>query len=161
MEVVMKQYAKVPVLVVIAILSFAACKSGPKFSDVTGKDWNLIEVQVKPHNIDFDRGKLVEEGFGDIFTLRFDTERVNGVGAPNHYFAPYTLENNQAITISAVSGTTIVPLHEPEKLKEHDFFFYLQNTARWNLKDGNLELHTKGEDDAEVILIFAPAGSKK
>ena len=156
----MKKYAKVPVLAVIAVLSFAACKSGPKFSDVSGKDWNLIEVQVKPHNIDFDRGKLVEEGFGDIFTLRFDPERVNGVGAPNRYFAPYTLENNQAIKISTVSGTMMVPLHAPEKLKEHDFFTYLQNTARWNLANGNLELYTTGEDGVEVTLIFAPTGGK-
>jgi len=89
----MNRYAKKMALwaAVFILAAYAcACASVPEFSTVMNKDWNLAEIRTKPENIIIERGKLKEEGFGDIFTLRFDTERVNGVGAPNRYFAPYT-----------------------------------------------------------------------
>jgi heat shock protein HslJ len=153
----MKKYV---VISTLFILLCAGCSSAPKFSSVINKDWNLIEVQIKPSNIIFDRNQLVSEGFGELFTLRFDEERVNGIAAPNRYFAPYTLNSDQLISIQTIAGTMMVPLHEPEKLKEHDFFVYLQNTSKWNLIKGNLQLYTKGEKGTEAILIFAPAGKK-
>jgi len=154
----MNRYVKKMALWASAVFTLAACASAPKFADVMSKDWNLVEVRIKPENIIFERSKLVEEGFGDIFTLRFDTERVNGVAAPNRYFAPYTLAEKQGITIKTVAQTLMVPLREPEKLKEHDFFVYLQNTDKWNFTKGKLELYSKGEDGAEAVLVFDPAG---
>jgi heat shock protein HslJ len=121
------------------------------------KDWNLIAVRGSPENITFNRNKLVEEGFKDIFTLRFDKERVSGIGAPNHYFAPYTLpDNKQAITIKTIAQSQMAPLREPEYLKEHEFFAYLQNTTRWNIAGKNLELYTADKDGAAAVLVFAP-----
>jgi len=156
----MNRYAKKVALwaAVVFILVLAACASAPKFTEVMNKDWNLVEARIKPENIIFERSKLVEEGFGDIFTLRFDAERVNGVAAPNRYFAPYTLTDKQGITIKTVAQTLMVPLREPEKLKESDFFAYLQNAAKWNFTKGKLELYSKGEDGAEAVLVFVPAG---
>ena len=143
------------ILVVFLVICAASCKSAPNFADVSGKEWKLIEVQVKNNNIGFDRGALTTEGFGDIFTLTFDLERISGVGAPNRYVAPYTLDKNQAISIKTIAGTLMAPLRQPEKLKEHDYFKYLENSYKWDLSGGKLALLTKAEDGAEVKMIFS------
>jgi heat shock protein HslJ len=153
----MDRYVKRTALWAAAVFILAACAGAPPFSDVMNKDWNLAEVRVKPENIIIERDKLKEEGFGDIFTLRVDAERVSGVGAPNRYFAPYTLADKQGITVKMVSQTMMLAIREPEKLKEHDYFAYLQNAAKWNMVKGNLELLSKAKDGAEAILVFAPA----
>jgi heat shock protein HslJ len=132
-----------------------ACKGTPKFSNVSGKVWLLVEVRTKDENIIFDRKNLDAEGFKDIFTLNFDAERMSGTGAPNRYTAPFSLEKNQAITVKPVAGTMMAAIREPEKLKEHDFFTYLQNTSKWNLVKGKLELYTKNENDEEAVMVFA------
>jgi len=156
----MNRYAKKTALwaAVVFFLVLAACSGAPKFTDAMNKDWNLVEARIKPSNIIFERGKLVEEGFGDIFSLRFDTDRISGTAAPNRYFAPYALADKQGITIQTVSQTMMLPLREPEKLKEQDYFAYLQKTTRWNLTKENLELYSTGEDGAETVLVFTPAG---
>jgi len=152
----MKCYTKILALLLTMIAVPFACSSVPKFADIVDKDWRLIEVRNSTENITFDRNKLEEEGFSDFFTMRFDKERVNGVGAPNRYFAPYTqTDNKQEISIKPIAQTQMAALFEPEELKEHVFFFYLQNTKRWNIAGGNLELHSKGEDGTETILVFA------
>jgi len=132
-----------------AVFIFAACAGVPEFSTVMDKDWNLAEIRTKPENIIIERGD-------NIFTLRFDTERVNGIGAPNRYFAPYTLADKQGITIKMVAQTQMIAIREPEKLKEHDYFIYLQNVTKWNFTKENLELYSKGEDGAEAVLVFVP-----
>jgi len=153
----MSSYAKFIALLLIIIAVSFACSSTPKFSDVMNKDWKLIAVRGGPGNITFNRSKLVEEGFADIFTLRFDQERVNGVGAPNRFFAPYTrTDKKQGIAIQAIAQSQMAPLREPEYLKEQEFFAYLQNTTQWNIAGGNLELQSTGETGAAAILVFAP-----
>jgi heat shock protein HslJ len=152
----MSRYAKFMILLLTIIAMPFACSSAPKFSDVVDKDWKLITVRGGLENITFDRGKLVEEGFADIFTLRFDKERVNGVGAPNRYFAPYTLSDKQGISIKAIAQSQMAPLREPEYLKEFDFFAYLQNTTQWNIAGGNLELQSTGTSGTAAVLVFAP-----
>ncbi|MCL2269876.1 MAG: META domain-containing protein [Treponema sp.] len=135
-----------------------ACASVQEFSDVQNKDWNLSEIRIKPENITIDRAKLAETGFKEAFTLRFDKERVNGIGAPNRYFAPYLLTEKQGITIKTVAKTLMAAIIEPEGLTEHQFFIYLQNAVKWNLVKGNLELHSKAEDGTEAVLVFTPSG---
>jgi heat shock protein HslJ len=152
----MNRYAKITALLLIIIAMPVACSSSPKFTKVADKDWKLIEVRGGLENITFDRNKLTEEGFADIFTLRFDKERVNGVGAPNRYFAPYTLSDKLGITIKTIAQSQMAPLREPEYFKEQDFFAYLQNTVKWGIAKKNLELHSTGTDGAEAVLVFAP-----
>jgi len=152
----MNRYVKKMARWAAVIFILAACTSVPRFSDVMNRDWKLAEIRINPENIIIKRGKL-PEGLGDIFTLRFDAERVNGVGAPNRYFAPYTVDK-QGITIKTVAQTLMIAIHEPEELKEKDFFAYLQNTTEWNIVKENLELYSTGDDGAEVVLIFIPAG---
>ena len=158
----MYRYLKTVPLILLIFFTQSACKSGPKFADVVNKDWKLIEVHIASKDIGFDRGVLEEEGFGEIFTLRFDgsEQRVNGVAAPNRYFAPYTVADKQEISISTMAGTLMAALHAPEKLKEQDYFTYLQNTYKWNLADGKLELYTKTEDGAEAVLFYITTEKK-
>ena len=151
----MNCYAKIMALLLIIIAMPFACTSAPKFSDVLDKDWKLIAVRGA-ENINFNRGKLVEEEFPDIFTLRFDQERVNGVGAPNRFFAPYTLADKQGISIQTIAQSQMAPLREPEYLKEQDFFAYLQSATQWNIVKGGLELHSTDKDGAAAVLVFAP-----
>jgi heat shock protein HslJ len=155
----MKRYVKQIAVLLAAVCVNLACAGSPKFSDVKDKDWELVEMRSKSGNILFDRNKLKQEGFENIFTLRFDAERVNGVGAPNHFGAPYTTADKQAISIKPAIQTLMAPLREPEKLKENEFFNYLHYTTKWNLDKGNLELYSRGEN-GEVVLVFAPGKGK-
>ena len=157
----MKRYVKLLLPAFVISCMPVACSSSPKFADVINRDWNLAEVRLQNETVVFEREKLAEEGFNEIFTLRFDDERVNGVGAPNRYFAPYTVTDKQGITINTIAGTLMASIREPEKLKEHSYFGYLQNVTRWNLVKGNLELYSRGDDGTEAVLVYVPAGTGK
>ena len=146
----MNSYAKIMSFLLITVSMPAACLGVPNFSDVQNRDWNLAEIRIGPESITID-------GAGEMFTLRFDMERVNGIGMPNRYFAPYTLADKQGIAINTMAQTRMAALREPEKLKEDEFFFYLQNAVRWNLVRGNLELFSRGQDGLQAVLIFVPA----
>jgi len=147
--------AKQFVLLILTVFILGACSSAPKFSDVAGKEWLLTEVRIQPNNILFDRNTLKSEGFENIFTLNFDAERLSGTGAPNRYMAPFTLDKKQVIKVEPIAGTLMAPLREPEKLKEREFFNYIQNANKWNFANGSFELYTTGEDEAEVVLVFS------
>jgi heat shock protein HslJ len=143
-------------LMMAGALWLAACGSTPKFSDVRDREWRLTAVRTAPEDIVFDRNLLVDEGFGDIFTLRFSADQVSGKGAPNRYFGPYEAGKDLGLSIKNVAATLMAPIREPEKLKERDFFTYLQNASRWTINQGNLELSTRGENGAEAVMVFAP-----
>jgi heat shock protein HslJ len=141
-------------LVLAGALFCAACGSTPQFSDVRDKEWKLIAVRIGKETIAFDRNQLIDEGFGDIFTIRF-ADQVSGMGAPNRYFGPYEAGKDLSLSIKNVAATLMAPIREPEKLKERDFFAYLGNAYRWNLnKEKQLELSTKGEDGVEAVMVF-------
>ena len=140
-------------MLVIAVI--IGCSSGPKFSDVTGKEWKLIEVNANGRDIHFNRDTLTNEDSGDIFTFNFDAQNISVTGAPSQSSGQYTLGSNQAISLSPMSPTMTTPLRQPEKLREQDFFVYMQNVYKWNLVDTNLELYSKTEDNAEVRLVFS------
>jgi heat shock protein HslJ len=141
-------------LILAGAVFLAACGSTPKFEDIRDKEWKLIAVQTEPGNITFDRNRLIDEGFGDIFTIHF-TDRVSGKGAPNRYFGPYEAGNDRSLLISNVAATLMAPIREPEKLKERDVFNYLENVYRWDINQGNLKLFTKGEGGVEAVMVFA------
>ena len=146
---------KVMTIFVFAILVLSACRSIPNFSDVTGREWLLAEIRTQSGKITIDRNELKNSGFGDnIFSLTLDAGRLSGMGAPNRYFGPYTLGDGQSISIQNIAGTLMAPLFEPEKLKEHEFFMYLQNAYKWDFVKGQLELYTRSENRAETVLVF-------
>jgi heat shock protein HslJ len=139
---------------VSVLMLCVACSGGPKFTEAQGKEWKLVEIRTSPENIVFNRSTLISEGFGDIFTLRFEPDRVQGMAAPNRFFGPYELGKGQNLVIKNVAGTLMAPIREPEKLKEHDYFIYLQNATRWDINNKNLELYTKSEDSQEAVMVF-------
>ena len=142
------------IVLIVAMAASVSCGSSPKFSDITGKEWKLIEVHIDGRDIDFDRSVLANDGFSELFTLNFDAQNISGVGAPNRYSAPYTQDKNQTISIKLARSTMMASIREPEKLKEQDYFVYIQNAYEWKLDDKNLRLLSKTEAGAEVVLVF-------
>jgi heat shock protein HslJ len=156
----MKRFDRWGVFFMTAMVSLASCNSTPQFQTVQDKEWRLVEVRVQPEGIRFDRQKLTDEGFGDIFIIQFDKDRLNGKGAPNRYMGPYEVGEKQSIKIGNVAGTLMAPIREPERLKEREYFNYLANVYKWDLNGENLELHTKSDDGREVVLVYV-AGQEK
>ncbi|MDR1655039.1 MAG: META domain-containing protein [Treponema sp.] len=152
-------------LATAVFLWFNACTGEPaprqdpvsalSLDQVTGKQFRLTEIRVpQGESLIFDREKLIEEGFEDIFTLTFDAERISGRGAPNRYSAPYELGSGKSIKIGLIAGTLMAPLRSPEKLQEAGYFSYLQNVSQWNLQGWNLELSTKTAEGREALMIY-------
>jgi heat shock protein HslJ len=141
------------VLVLAGAVLLAACAGVPKFEDIRDREWKLAEVRTEAGNIILDRSQLIAEGFGDVFTIRF-ADQVSGRGAPNRYSGPYEAGKDLSLRIEKVAATLMAPIREPEKLKEREFFNYLQNVYRWNINQGNLELSARGEGGAEALLVF-------
>jgi len=153
----MNRYVQLAVLFAAAVFTQTSCAGVPGFTDVRDKNWKLMEIRAGEDNVIFQRSMLTQEVPKDAFTLRFDAERVNGAGCPNRYVAPYTLAKKQAIDIKTIAGTLMAALFEPEQLKEREFFAYLEKADQWNLVKGNLELRSKNDEGAEVVLVFALA----
>jgi heat shock protein HslJ len=146
------------VIILIAFGCSSAPSSTTNFTEVTGKEWKLIQVKIEGRNIHFNRKELIEHEADHIFTLNFDAQTISGVGAPNRYNAPYTLGDlkERAITINPMRSTLMAALWQPEKLKEYDFFIYMQNIYKWDLTNNqHLELHSKTEDNKDVVLVFS------
>jgi len=144
-------------LITTLVLSCKTTNTLTDISDALEKDWKLIEVHVNNKNTEFNRQTLIREGFGDIFTIKIDAQSVSGTGAPNRYSAPYTpsAEDITSVKIETVRSTLMAPIHHPEKLREHEFFVYIQNTYKWGLSDDKLELHSKNDSGADVVIVFS------
>ena len=123
------------------------------FSDVIGKQWKLIQVKINGESTGFDRS-LLSENFREAFTLSFTQEMVSGTGAPNLYSAPYTLGDNQNIKIMMMRSTLMASIFEPRGLSESDFYNYVQSANEWRLIGEKLELHSRLQDNREVLLVF-------
>ena len=144
-------------LTICALFIFNACSSKPKIMDVTkvtDREWMLTEIKTKPRNITLNRNDSESKGFGNSFTLRFDAERLGGVGAPNRYTAPYKIDQDQSIEVKDIAATLMAPIQELTNLKEHEYFAYLQNAYKWHASKGKLELHTKNKDGVKAVLIY-------
>jgi heat shock protein HslJ len=140
------------------------------FSRIERIDWNLAEVRktstavIKDktdrtaeaknmsENIVIDRTKVQRE----IYSIRFQEGRVHGRGADNIYFAPYTADENNTLSIKKIAGTRMVPLFEMENFSEYDYFQYLEKAYRWEFHDWKLKLFTYDKDNEEAVLEFVP-----
>ena len=168
----MKNIVKSLVLFVLVFFVITGCNGTPKsgdeidsnlnvdliqgnFTDVQNKDWLLVELRIDGTDIGFNRSALAEEGFAEMYTLSFIEDRLSGVGAPNRFFAQYSLKDGNNISISAIAGTLMATFLEPEKLKEHEFFGWLQNAYKWRLSGDNFELFSKADNGAEAIMVFS------
>ena len=140
-------------LVLTGAVLLAACGSTPQFGDILNRTWKLASIQTGTGNIILDRNQLIAQGFEDVFTIQF-ADQVSGRGAPNRYFGPYEAGKDRGLSIKKVAATLMAPIREPDKLKEREFFNYLENAYRWNINQGNLEISTKGEGGVEAVMVF-------
>jgi heat shock protein HslJ len=125
------------------------------FGEVLGKVWALDELATESGAIIINRGKLEADGMGDAFTLQADAERISGMGAPNRYFSPYRVGEDQEIAISPIAGTLMMGLADPEGLQEREYFNYLEQANQWRLTGDKLELYSETPEGDPVIMIFA------
>jgi heat shock protein HslJ len=124
------------------------------FAEVQGKLWALDEVVTESGSVIINRRKLEADGMGNAFSLEADAERISGTGAPNRYFSPYTVGENQEISISPIAGTLMMGLVDPEGLQEREYFNYLEQANQWLLTGGRLELYSETAEGDPVIMIF-------
>jgi heat shock protein HslJ len=140
-------------LVVTAVSACAsgAAQSNPVFADVRDVDWVLTEVKSSSETIRINRQNL-EQILDSAFTLRFDSERVSGVGAFNRYSGPYTTGEGRSLSIGTMVSTKMMSLIQPEGLTEDEFFDYLAKVTGWDLREGRLELTSSSGSGA--VLVF-------
>ena len=125
-----------------------------EISDVTGKEWILTELRIAGKTTIIDRKKLEADSMGGFFTLMFSEDRISGMGAPNRYFAPYTVLDRKTLNIGLIAGTMMLAFREPEELKENEYFNYLSKVTQLDLHGEKLELYSVDSSEAEVVLVF-------
>ena len=125
--------------------------SGSGIGEIIGREWILDEFIHGSEAVSINRTR--SGALGEIFTLRFDEERVSGMAAPNRYFGPYTAGAGNTLSIGPMAGTLMASFFEPEELKEHEFYAYLEKVEMWELRGKRLVLHTNGEDGKEAMLL--------
>jgi len=125
---------------------------------VAGKDWKLVQVSVSDafsRQVIFDRNTLAKEAAGNIFILKITADTLSGTAAPNTYSGPYTINvAERKITVQPMRTTLMASLWQPEKLREHDYFTYLNNTYKWYVSNKKLLLNSKSEDGKEILLTY-------
>jgi len=152
--------ATAAVVIAVVVVLTIGCKTTnvTDFAEATGKDWKLLEVHVErtpfAQKIIYDRNALRRENVGNIYTLNFGNEQISGTGAPNRFNAPYTLGEDQTISIMPFISTQMGPIIQPEKLQEHVFYGYMQNVYEWKINHGKLELFSRTENGNLVRLVF-------
>jgi len=150
---------KITILFLLAGLIMSCASTGGNtesitdFTLITGLEWKLAEVRVNGTRTEFNRDNM-EVGIREFFTVTFTNETISGRGSPNTYSAPYIFGANQAVSILPMRSTLMAALREPDELKEHDFFTYLQNTYAWEATSKNFTLLSKNDEGREVRLIF-------
>jgi hypothetical protein len=150
-----KTIAKITLILVPAFFSFAGDVSVPDsvpFSRVQRIDWNLIEVKNVSAAIVIDRAKVQRE----IYSLKFQEDRIRGKGADNIYSAPYIAGVNNSLSIQRITSTYMVPIFETENFSEYEYFRHLEKVYRWEFIDWKLRLYTYDKNNVETILEFIP-----
>ncbi|MCL2265165.1 MAG: META domain-containing protein [Treponema sp.] len=145
--------------VVLAVACLTGCASTnsktnsnfKEFSDVIGKDLILLEIQIDSTPSE---RIVVEDRTNNTYTIKFDGSIVSGVGAPNRYSAPYSLSENQTIKVELLRSTLMASILQNEKIPEHVYYGYLQNSYKWETKSGALILHSRAENNRNVRLVF-------
>ena len=138
---------------IFAVICLLGCVSTGAISDIQGKEWILEEFSVGGKTTRINRSN--DFGLGEIYSINFEEGRVSGVGAPNRFFGPYIAGSGSLLTMGPMGATQMASFIEPEELKEHEYFAYLNAVYRWGLRGGKLELYTKNTDGSEVVLVFA------
>jgi len=150
-----KTIMKIALLFIPAIFSFAdeiTIADNVPFSRVQRLDWNLAEVKSGSATVIIDRTNAQTE----IYSIRFQEDRIRGRGANNIYFAPYIAGANNSLSIRRIASTFMAPIFEMENFSEYEYFRYLERAYRWEFHDWKLKLYTYDENNGEAILEFVP-----
>ena len=148
-----------PAIVFLSCVSEASAREGGAvFSDVEEKELFLSEVKSAGKITHIDRISLEADSMGWVYSISFHANegRVSGMGAPNRFFGPYTVDANRNLSIGNLASTLMMAIKEPEDLKEHEYFRYLSTVTRWDIREGKLELYGSGGNGIEVLLVFVP-----
>jgi heat shock protein HslJ len=145
-----------PTLVFVSCAGGASFKkgSGAEFKDVQGKEWTLQQIKSQGKTVTIDRKKLEANNMGGVFTINFEEGRVSGMGAPNRYFGPYSVDSNNTLSIGLLASTMMMAFYEPEELKEKQFTDYLSNAKHWDIRSKKLYLYSANSEGADTVLIF-------
>jgi hypothetical protein len=140
-------------------LCFYACAGQQSFGSLQEKEWKLVEVRNEPatlrDTIHFDRSKLRTEGMDDIFVLTFSASgRASGKAAPKTYTASYEQGAGRSLSFKQLTSASVERDLAPERLREADYFGFLERANRWDYNAGKLELYSTNLDGQEVVLIF-------
>ena len=127
---------------------------GATFNDAEGKEWLLLELKSGGKTITMYRQKLALDNLIGVYSLSFKEGRLSGMGAPNRYNAPYSVDVNRSLNIGLIASTMMAAFREPPGLKEKEFFDSLSATQRWDLFQGRLELYSKDNRGNEAVLVF-------
>jgi len=138
----------------VGAVDAAEAAAGVDFSAVMNRGWILSEIRTGSQTVTLDRDNHIEQGFGDIFTLRFGDDRVYGVAMPNSFSGPYALGTDRALAFGPMINTMMAAFIEPEEITEGEFLGLLSNVSEWDLVDGYLELRAATEDGVETVLVF-------
>jgi len=145
-----------PALVFVSCAGGASFKSGSgaEFKDAQGKEWTLQQIKSQGKTVRIDRKKLEANNMSGAFTVNFEEGRVSGVGAPNRYFGPYTVNSNNVLNIGLLAGTMMASFYEPEELKEKEFYDYLSKAKHWDIRSKKLQIYSANSEGADTVLIF-------
>jgi hypothetical protein len=152
---VIKTMIVITLIFILAIFSYAddsSITNSVFFSKIKRIDWDLTEVKSESATVIIDRTKAQRE----IYSIRFQEDRIRGRGADNIYSAPYNLGVNNSLSIQRIARTYMVPIFEMDNFRETEFFQYLERVNRWEFQDWKMKLHTQDENGTEVILEFIP-----
>ena len=147
------------ILIVASLLAASSCATNaaavsPGSEAFTGglkdRDWILAEIRTGSEIISIERPDFM----ADSFTIRFEENRVSGMGAPNRFFGPYNQGAGNSISIGLLASTLMAALFELDDLKEHQYFAYLHRVSAWNIRNGLLELQAADENNTPVFLIY-------
>ena len=148
------------ILLLIAILLFFSAAFSFAFGLINvnnmhqlkfqGKNWYLFEVVIETNTIRIDRGDKPSL----IYTIMFNSERFTGIGAYSRYFGPYSVKKDHSLFLRKVTSTRLGPKYEMDAFNELEYFKYMENVTRWEIRAGNLELYSSDDDGTQVILMY-------
>jgi heat shock protein HslJ len=118
-------------------------------SEIQGKDWILEEMRINSATVRINRPNNIE-----CFTLRFEAERISGIGHPNRYFGPYTAGEGNSLSIGNMGSTRMASFIEIDGLNEDEYFSYLAKAKSRAIRNGKLELTSSGKNGEAVVLVY-------
>jgi heat shock protein HslJ len=132
------------------------------FSSIQNIIWQLNDIRLVYGSIKVDRPALKKAVFGDFFTIQFMKEGITGTAAPNNYFAPYSLLDENNIGLRTIVSTQKALMNDIliiNGLTEADYYRFVQRVYRWSRERGVLYLHSKTEAGDEIVLSYLPEGT--